>query len=140
MCVCDTDTTVNSAATNVNTQQPRDVSQSVSVDVADNGSRNTVHNTSQSLPGFKRCRQMRRQLTSPETAGSATMDSGRRRCDDALSQSDSVRCASDLNTSHQQRVDDRTQLIANHFCVNCQQLMVCFSLNSFFWFGFSQHR
>jgi len=51
----------------------------------------------------------------------------RRRCDDDLSHSEPVRCASNLSTQrrrHQWSADDRTRLISNHFCVNSLQLMV----------------
>ena len=87
--------------------------------------------TSQTLPGFKRWRQMRRQLTVGGTSSECVSDSGRRRCDDSFSQSDSVRCATDLSSRQWQNADKHTQLISNHFCVNCQQLMVSFCTLSF---------
>jgi len=138
---CDVDCTVNSPAVGVNVQHSTHASPHVSVNDADSCSRtctsrsisqtSTSRSMSQTLPSFKRWRQMRRRLTDCDTSAaqsgsvSAARDSVRRRCDETLSHDKSVRCESDLN-KREQRSDDHTQLLSNHLCVNCQQLMVNF--------------
>ena len=88
-------------------------------------SQTSSHSRPQTLEGFQRWRQMRRHLSTE--SGSAE----RRRCDDDLSVNETVRCASDLNSREQETSDnDCSQLLSNHFCVNCQQLMVSYCMLS----------
>ena len=138
---CIIDTTVNTAAGGVNPHQSRDVSQHLTDESSRNtGSRSTPwtlqdsmsrsRSMPQTLDSLQRWRHSRRQLTSSGTA-SESVSSGCRRCDEDLSLNESSRCGSDLNGRLWLPSDnDRTQLIANHFCVNCQKLMVRYYFTS----------
>ena len=108
------------AANDVNAQQSTSVSENLTANHTDDLQRNTSVSASQTLDGFKR---WRRQVTSAESVSSVS-NNVHRRCDEVLSHSEPVRCENVLNG----RDHDHTQLISNHFCVNCKQLMVNFNV------------